>query len=363
MQEINLWLIGGGLGLGALFGIIVQRSRLCSLAAMANWVLMRDLRQAHGYLAAVAVAALGTAILEFTGLVPVAESFYRAANINWLGALAGGAVFGFGMVLAGGCVGRLLVRSAEGNTGSLVALGSVAIGAAACAYGILAPARIALAEATAVAARDASLSGLLGLPSWIAPVVVVTLCVLAIAPALRRKEGIELILAGALIGALVVGGWFVTGYLARDEFDAMGQRPASLAFAAPLAQTAHYLASGEVLGNMFHIALMIGALVGAYASAAARSGLRWTIPSGREMARVSIGGGLMGIGGVFAGGCNIGQGMSGLSTCSFFALLAVVGIVIGLRLGLVWLMRAENKRAEEQSCNARPPCAMTEADG
>ncbi|MEK7759331.1 MAG: YeeE/YedE thiosulfate transporter family protein, partial [Pseudomonadota bacterium] len=109
-QELNLWLIGGGLGFGVLFGIIVQRSRFCVLAAVSNWVLMRDLRQVHGYLAAVAVAVAGTAVLELTGVVPVAESIYRSARVDWQGALAGGAMFGFGVVLAGGCVGRLLVR-------------------------------------------------------------------------------------------------------------------------------------------------------------------------------------------------------------------------------------------------------------
>lgn len=352
MQEINLWMIGGGLGIGLLFGAIVQRSRFCSLAAMGNWVVMRDLRQVHGYLAAVAVAAMGTALLEFTGLVPVAESYYRAANINWLGALAGGAVFGFGMVLSGGCIGRLLVRGAEGSTSALFAIGAAAIGAAASAYGVLAPARTALAEATAVAVAsgDASLTGMLGLPTWIAPVVVVIVCALVIVPSMRRHASGGLVLAGALIGVLVAAGWFVTGYLARDEFDVTGQRPVSMAFASPLAQSLHFFTSGELVGNLFQIALVIGVIGGAYASAAARGGFRWTIPSGREIARVSLGGGFMGVGAVFAGGCNIGQGLTGLSTCSLFALLAVIGIMIGLRLGLAWLLREEKVKVDESVC-------------
>ena len=183
-QELNLWLIGGGLGFGVLFGIIVQRSRFCVLAAVSNWVLMRDLRQVHGYLAAVAVAVAGTAVLELTGVVPVAESIYRSARVDWLGALAGGAMFGFGVVLAGGCVGRLLVRGAEGSVGALLALVAVALGAAACAYGVLAPLRSSLAVAPAMSlpSGDASVTALLGLPSWVAPAVVAIGCALAIAP-------------------------------------------------------------------------------------------------------------------------------------------------------------------------------------
>jgi uncharacterized membrane protein YedE/YeeE len=37
-------------------------------------------------------------------------------NRFWLGGLSGGLVFGFGMVLAGGCGSSSLWRSAEGNT-------------------------------------------------------------------------------------------------------------------------------------------------------------------------------------------------------------------------------------------------------
>lgn len=84
MLDLNLWLIGGGLGSGLLFGAIVQRSRFCTLAAVSNWVLMRDLRQVHGYLAAVAIAVAGTAVLEFTGLVPVAAPCIAMhASIGW----------------------------------------------------------------------------------------------------------------------------------------------------------------------------------------------------------------------------------------------------------------------------------------
>jgi len=48
---------------------------------------------------------------------------------------------------------------------------------------------------------------------------------------------------------------------------------------------------------------------------------------------------------VFAGGCNIGQGLTGMSTLSISALLAVIGIGTGMRIGLVWLMRAESTQS------------------
>lgn len=350
-QELNLWLIGGGLALGVLFGLIVQRSRFCVLAAVSNWVLMRDLRQAHGYLAAVAVAIAGTALLEVTGIVPVAESMYRGGRIDWLGALGGGVVFGVGVVLAGGCAGRLLVRGAEGNTGALLALAAAALGAAATAYGALAPVRTAVATTTAVTlgSNDASVAALFGMPVWAVAAAVAVVGALAIGVGLRRSASGGMVFAGVAIGALIVAGWFVTGYLARDEFDVAAQRPVSLTFAGPLAQFMRYVASGEVTGNVFHLTLVAGALFGAFASAAWRGNFRWAMPAGAEMIRVTLGGGLMGIGAVCAGGCNIGQGLTGMSTLSISSLIAVGGMVLGMRLGLAWLMRAERDPATDHS--------------
>ena len=362
LQELSLWLIGGGLGLGLLFGITVQRSRFCTLAAVSNWVLMRDLRQVHGYLAAVVVAVVGTALLEFTELVPVAASTYRDARVDWLGALAGGTVFGIGMALAGGCAGRLLVRGAEGSGGALLALGVAAVGAATSIYGVLEPLRFALVEATAVtlASGDSSLTALFELPVWVVPAVMVTGCALAIVPALRRNESSGLIIAGAVIGVLVVSGWFLTGYLAQDAFDMTPLRPMSLSFSTPLAQMMRSVEYGQVVGTGFGLALITGVFGGAFASAAMSGTLRWTLPAGRDVVRIALGGGLMGIGAVFAGGCNIGQGLSGLSTCSIFALLAIVGTVLGLRLGLVWLMHVDAIQLDRRSYGRRPPNAMNE---
>lgn len=362
VKELNLWLIGGGLGLGLLFGIAVQYSRFCTLAAVSNWVLMRDLRQVHGYLAAVAVAVTGTALLEFTELVPVAESIFRDARVDWLGALAGGTVFGIGMVLAGGCAGRLLVRGAEGSGAALLALGIAALGAATSIYGVLAPLRFALVDATAVtlASGDSSLAALIGVPFWTVPVAVVIGCALVIIPAIRRNESPGLMIAGAVIGALVVFGWFLTGNLAQDKFEMVPLRPMSLSFATPLAQILRSVEYGQVIGSGFGLALITGVFGGAFASAAMNGTLRWTLPARREIVRIALGGGLMGIGAVFAGGCNIGQGLSGLSTCSIFALLAIVGTVLGLRLGLMWLMHIDAIQLDRRSYGRRPPRVMNE---
>jgi uncharacterized membrane protein YedE/YeeE len=350
IQELNLWLIGGGLVVGLLFGAVAQRSRFCVLAAVSNWVLMRDLRQAHAYLAAVAIAVAGTATLELTGLVPIAETGFRSGRIDWFGTLAGGTLFGFGAVLAGGCAGRLLVRSAEGSLGAVVALVAAGIGGAACAYGVLEPVRVQLHNALSFgpASGDASIATFLGLShGWVA-VLFATACALAIIATFRRGASIGLLLAGVLVGALVVGGWWVSGSLAQDPFEGT-VRPVSMAFVGPVAETTQLIVTGEQRGSGFHLALIVGVLGGAVASALVRRQFRWAGMRPGELMRAVIGGGFIGVGAVFAGGCNIGQGLTGMSTLSMSALLAVMGIVSGMRLGLAWLMRTESAQQVPRS--------------
>ena len=56
------------------------------------------------------------------------------------------------------------------------------------------------------------------------------------------------------------------------------------------------------------------------------------------MRRHLLGAVLMGIGGVLARGCTIGQGLSGTSTLSIAAPIALLAMVMGARLGLAHLI-------------------------
>ncbi|MGI9386979.1 MAG: YeeE/YedE thiosulfate transporter family protein, partial [Methyloligellaceae bacterium] len=58
----------------------------------------------------------------------------------------------------------------------------------------------------------------------------------------------------------------------------------------------------------------------------------------REMRRHLLGAFLMGFGGVFALGCTVGQGMTGISTLSIGSPLALLGIFIGASFGIHYLV-------------------------
>jgi uncharacterized membrane protein YedE/YeeE len=250
-DPFNLTLVAGGLTLGLIFGAVVQRSRLCMMAAVSNHLLMGDRRQIDAYLVALAVAILGTQALESGGWVAIAESSYRSARIDWLGTSLGGLLFGFGTTLAGGCAARILVGAAEGNGGALLALLAFALAATATQFGALEPVRVWVLSATAIEspAGSSSLAALLGVPPWILAAAVAGACLWLVFVPTRGHWSLGLLAAGATVGVLVVTGWWITGHLAQDEFSAA--RPASLTFSGPVARASEYLMAGRGSGSGF----------------------------------------------------------------------------------------------------------------
>ncbi len=101
---------------GVLFGVIIQRSRLCFVAAFREILVSRDGKVMKWVLASMAVGALGFALLKGQGYQPQHMVF----PAGWHN-IVGGFIFGIGMVLAGGCGLGILVRSGEGYTRSWVA--------------------------------------------------------------------------------------------------------------------------------------------------------------------------------------------------------------------------------------------------
>lgn len=327
--------------LGLIFGAVAQRSRFCLVAAVSNFTLMRDYRQLHAYLAALGVAVAGTAVLEWTQLVAISETAYRLPSLNWLGALGGGLLFGIGAMLAGGCASRTLVRTAEGNIGALLTLMVFAIAGMTTLFGAFDPLRgWVLARVLPLGSGDASLSLLLHWPVWVLPLGVVLACLVSIHLLGRWQDHKSTVVAGILIGLLVVCGWWVTGVLGSDEFDP--QRPASLTMAGPLARSVAWLSMNQPTGSAFVLFLVPGVLFGALASAIVSGEFRWVAPAGERVSAYLAGGALMGFGAVLAGGCNIGQGLSGAATLSLTSLLAVAGILGGMSLGMAWISRSSD---------------------
>ncbi|MGE0734616.1 MAG: YeeE/YedE family protein [Alphaproteobacteria bacterium] len=330
----------GGLAIGLAFGAIAQRTRFCISGSISDAVALGDTGRLRMWLLSIAVATAGSALLFAFGIVDLRRSIYLSPNFGWAGALVGGAVFGFGMMLTKGCPSRNLVRLGGGNLRGLVVAITVGITAYMTLRGLFALPRVWFETALNVDLARVKIAGQ-GIPQLLgafglsptaahyilAAVVAAALLAICFSPRGLRTQ-LRLVIGGIGIGLLVPAGWIVTGVLARDEFEPVPL--ASITFVAPVGEALQYLMifTGATLN--FGIAVVGGVVLGSFAAAAATRSLRLEgFTSARELGRYLIGATMMGIGGVFALGCTVGQGLTGISTLSAGSLLATLGIVGG----------------------------------
>jgi len=335
MNEINIWLVGGGLLVGSVFGIIIQRYRLCLVAGTSNFLLVKDYRQALAFAAALLVAITGTQLLEILDIVAIADTGYRNSTLDWFGTTVGGFAFGIGATLAGGCAARTLVRTMEGSLHSLLALLSFAIVAAITQFGFLETLRLNLTHATSIElTTDAGIASILSLPQWLVLTVVVAILILFILKGWKRSPDKTMLIVGSIVGLLVVCSWYITGVLAQDEFDP--SRPSAMIISGPFARLGYIFISGRIPALSFAISFVIAAAVVSLLLALATRQFKISPPQKGMTKMALLGGALMGFGAILAYGCNIGQGLSGISTLSMESLLAVVGMVMGISVTTKW---------------------------
>src|SRR5687768_12566731 len=91
------------------FGAIAQRTHFCTMGAVSDAVTTGDLTRLRQWALAIAVSMLGFWGLALAGQIDPTKTLYGGTRWLWLSAAVGGAMFGFGMVLASGCAGKTLV--------------------------------------------------------------------------------------------------------------------------------------------------------------------------------------------------------------------------------------------------------------
>ncbi|MDH5473094.1 MAG: YeeE/YedE family protein [Gammaproteobacteria bacterium] len=336
MNDINLWLVGGGLAVGAVFAIPLQRFRFCLVAGIGNLLLIKDTRLIVAFSVALLVAIGGTQYLEMMDLVAIGDSSYRDPTLDWLGAGLGGVLFGIGSALAGGCITRTLVRTMEGSLYSLIVFVSFALVAAIVQFGFLESVRLGLTRTTAMVLNtDAGIASILSLPPWLVLAVVIAVLLLVLFKSWQLSPDKNMLLVGAVVGSLVVVSWYITGVLAQDEF--MPVKPSAMTMSGPLARFGYFLLSGRLAGLSFAVSFVIGTAVVSFLLALVSRQFKITAPARGTVKMALFGGSLMGLGAIMAYGCNVGQGLSGISTLSLESLIAVTGMVGGIALVTKWM--------------------------
>jgi uncharacterized membrane protein YedE/YeeE len=340
-----------GFAIGLVFGAVVQRTNFCAMGAVSDVVILRDWRRLRAWLLAIAVAILGAQGLAAAGVVDLRDSIYLDSRLTWAAAILGGLMFGIGMVLAGGCGSRNLVRFGAGDLRAFVVVLVLGIGATMTLHGLTALPRVWLNDATAIdlSARgfetqalpsllEAGLGG--GAEIWqtaTGAILALALLLFCLASPAFRRAG-QHVLSGLILGLLVTAGWWATAVLGADDFEPAPL--ASLTFVAPVGDSLLYLMTFTGSEVDFGIAAVGGAVLGAFATAKATGVFRLqTFGDRGDFLRNLMGAFLMGVGGVTALGCTIGQGITGLSTLALGSFLAFGSIVLGGVLGVHILAR------------------------
>ena len=362
MQEIDLGALStqvlwAAFGLSVLFGAIAQRTHFCTMGAVADIVNMSDWSRMRMWVLAMGVAMLGFNAMVGLGWLEAGKSLYAGPRFIWLSALVGGAMFGFGMVLGSGCGSKTLVRIGGGNLKSLIVFVVLGIAAFATLKGITAVARVATVDSVAHTFASEQ-----DLPSLLAPTFGASKPALALGLggligaalvgwSLARREGrsADNLLGGIGIGAVVAGVWWVSGVLGhvaedpnslQEAFVATNsQRMESLSFVAPIAYLLDWLMFFSDTSKHLTIGIVaaLGIVAGSAAYALATRSFRWEgFRNAEDTANHLIGATLMGVGGVTALGCTIGQGLSGLSTLSLTSFVALASILGGAVAALRW---------------------------
>lgn len=325
----------GGLGIGLIFGAFAQSSRFCLRSACIEFWSGR-----LGQHIAVWLFVFGSALLLVQVLM--IEQVFTSSEVRQLatpgtmsGAAIGGLLFGFGMILARGCASRLLVLSATGNLRALMAGLVVTVVAQASLSGVLSPLRTWLSGLWVV---DANIRNVMNfLPNGAG--IVFGMCIVSLAAIIsfRAAIGWRRAMLAAGVGASVAAGWWFTAALSHVSFTPIS--PGSVTFTGPSADTLMALITSPAIPLHFGIGLVPGVFAGSFLSSVLRREFQVQVfDADTGTLRYIVGASLMGFGGMLAGGCAVGAGVTGGSVLSMTAWLALLSMWIGAGV-MEWMLR------------------------
>ena len=365
LQKLQTLVLWAAFAVALAFGFIAQRTHFCTMGALSDIVNMGDWTRMRTWGMAVGVAMIGFHAMAWLGWIDAQNTIYASGRIIWLSALVGGGLFGFGMVLASGCGSKTLARIGAGSLKSLVVFFVMGFAAFATLRGIVAVVRVNTVDRVAFDIPAGS-----AVPNWIsagfgldpaatgllvAVLVGGTLIVWALlGPGFRNTNNL---LAGLGLGLVIAAMWWVSGHLGfvaehpeTLESVYLGTntgRMESLTFTAPMAYTLDWVIFFSDTSKMLTLGVVtvVGVVVGAFAQAQISRSFRWEgFRNTEDTALHLVGAVCMGVGGVTAMGCTVGQGLSGLSTLSLTSMIAVAGIFLGAVGGFrfqMWLLERE----------------------
>jgi uncharacterized protein len=324
-----------GLGGGLVLGLAARLGDFCTLGALEAAAYGRDQKRLRLWGVVLAVAILATQAGAMLGLIDLSTTFYHALQWNPIGSIVGGLVFGYGMALAGNCGFGALARFGGGDMRSLVVVVVMGIFGFIALSGPLASVRVMLFPQPEALGPQGILHDFsrLGVPS---AVVIGGLSAALLIWALRHaglRRNPKMIAWGVAVGLAVAWCFLGTTWLAEESLGEITVEGPS--FTAPVGRTLIYLMTSTAGGISFSVGSVVGVMAGALAGSMIRGLFRWeACEDPRELGRQVGGAALMGIGGVVAMGCSVGQGVTGFATLAWSGPVTLIAIVLGALVGL-----------------------------
>lgn len=329
--------------IGLALGNMLYRGDFCIAGILRDQFLFQDRTLLRPLLLAVGLTLLLFTLARYIGLVPAAPP--PTFGPPSVASLAGGWLFGIGMVLAGGCVISTLYKMGSGNLSHGVAF--VGIVAGSVLYAELQPLLKGLLKT----------GGTSGYPLLIqhwpltAEIINVTVILLTLFFALRwYRAGLLQVIAAANgylqpwkiavglallnLSAYLINGWplgISTAYLRIGLWLEALFVPDHTQHAHALFQQNRLLAGATADPSLLNeLPLMAGILGGACLTALFLKEFRvYGLPPWRQGLAAFIGGILIALGARLANGCNIKFLLGGLPLLSIEALLFVMSMLLG----------------------------------
>ncbi|MCP5086253.1 MAG: YeeE/YedE family protein [Rhodobacteraceae bacterium] len=329
-----------GLAGGIVLGLAARLGEFCTFGAIESAYMGHDQRRLRTWGIVLGVAIFSVFLLDMLGQIDISATIYHQFRWNPLASILGGLVFGYGMTLAGNCGFGALTRFGGGDLRSMVVVIVVAISGFFTLSGPLAHWRIQAFPAI-LSEGEQGFAHLLSQTFNTSPLVVATIiAALLVLWALSHRplrERPASIFWGVAAGLAIASAFWGTSALNHSSFD---QVPvAGHTFTAPLGRALLFLMTSSGGGIGFPVGSVAGVLLGAFIGSRIQGHFRWeACEDPRELGRQVAGACMMGVGGVLALGCSIGQGVTAFSTLAYSAPITLAAIVCGAILGLRHLL-------------------------
>ncbi|OOF60170.1 YeeE/YedE family protein [Rodentibacter myodis] len=324
-----------GLLIGMAFGILLQRTQFCFVSGFRRLLFEKNTRFLTALLLAVTVQSIGLFGLAELELINIPNT-----TLPIVATVAGGLLFGIGMVLSNCCGSGAWFRSAEGALGSLLALVAFAITMAATQTGSL---HQFVNRWTQQTTEWDNIYLTLSISPWwlVAALVLSTFVLLLRRDNLSQSKNLSFFdrtfkqpwhpyWGGLLISLLGVVAWYLSAQTGRHY---------GYGIAVPSANVVQYLVIGQQRYLNWGSFFVLGIPLGAFLMAKISGDFCLRMPAPKEALRRILGGIVMGLGAAFAGGCSVTNTLVATAYFSWQGWIATGCILIGFWLGNKWIVK------------------------